>query len=63
MPAITGLPGYILEQKVVTVANDDTSINAALTAQAVDNWVAQELTLSGANMVILFSRTVVTPLT
>lgn len=53
------IPGYQTEQKVQTVSNDDASINAAIAAQAADSWVVSLLTLSGANMVILFSRTIV----
>jgi len=52
------IPGYNTEQKVVTVANNDTAINTEITTQANDDWVVSSLTLSGTNMVILFSRTI-----
>lgn len=49
------------EQKVVTVSNADGAINTEITTQALDSWVVSQLVLSGANMVILFSRIVETP--
>lgn len=52
------VPGYNTEQKVVTVSNDDTSINTELTTQAVDNWIAVLFTVSGGNVIILFNRNV-----
>lgn len=52
------IPGYSTEQKVVTVANNDTDINAAITAQAADSWLAGSLTLSGTDIIILFTRTI-----
>ena len=56
MPTI--VPGYTTEQKVSTVANNDIDINAEITAQAVDSWIVSSLTLSGSDMVILFTRTI-----
>ena len=50
---VTTLP---IEQKVSTVANNDTAINAAITTEAATNWVVSFMTVSGANMVILFQR-------
>lgn len=47
-----------MEQKVLTVANNDTDINAAITAQAVDGWFVGSLTLSGTDIIILFTRRV-----
>ncbi len=52
---------YNTEQKVVTVANSDAAMNAEITAQAVDSWVVSHLLLSGANIIILFSRIIETP--
>lgn len=54
------VPGYSMEQKVVTVSNDDSSINAEITLQAADSWLVSSLTLfnSDASVIILFTRTV-----
>lgn len=54
MPEI--IPGYDTQQKVVTVANNDTAINNEITTQAVDGWTVVFLTVSGSDMVITFSR-------
>lgn len=56
MPEI--VPGYNTEQKVVTVVNNDTDINAELTTQAVDSWIATLFTVSGSDVIILFTRNV-----
>ena len=60
MPEIA--PGYNTEQKTVTVPNNDTDINAEITTQAVDGWLASLFTVSGADVIILFTRnTVIEP--
>lgn len=51
------IPGYLTEQKTITVANNDTDINAEITTQAVDTWTVSSMILSGSDMVILFTRT------
>ena len=56
MPEI--LPGYDTQSQTVTVANNDTDINAAITEQAVGGWFVVSLLLSGSDMVILFNRNV-----
>jgi hypothetical protein len=56
MPEV--VPGYTTEQKTVTVANNDTDMNVEITAQTEDSWIVVSLTLSGTDMVILFTRTV-----
>ncbi len=56
MPTI--VPGYSTQAKVVTVANDDTSMNAAIVAQGADSWLPVSLTLSGTDIIILFTRTI-----
>lgn len=55
MPEI--ITGQNTEQKVVTVANNDTDINAEITAQAADKWLASLFTPSGTDVIILFMRT------
>lgn len=47
------------EQKVITVANDDESINGAISAQNGIGWTVTLLVLSidGSNMTILFTKT------
>lgn len=55
MPEI--VPGYTTENKTVTVPNNDTDINAEITNQAADGWVSVQLTISGSDMIILFTRT------
>lgn len=54
------IPGFTTEQKTVTVANNDTAINAEITTQAADSWQVSGLVLSGSDMVILFIRTIAT---
>lgn len=56
MPEI--VPGYTTEQKVVTVANNDTAMNNEITTQDADNWLVVSLTLSGTDIIILFTRTI-----
>lgn len=56
MPII--IPGTITEQKVVTVANNDTDINASITTEAATSWLVTLLCVSGSDMVILYSRNV-----
>lgn len=41
----------------MTVANNDTDINAEITAQAADKWLASLFTPSGTDVIILFMRT------
>lgn len=56
MAAIT--PSITVEQKVVTVANNDTDINASITTEAADDWLVTLLCVSGSDMVILYSRNI-----
>lgn len=56
MPTL--VPGFTYEQKVVTVANNDTAINAEITTQAADDWVVTNIFISGSDVIILFSRNV-----
>lgn len=44
------------EQKILTVANNDTDVNAAITAQAADGWITAQLIVSGSDIIILFTR-------
>ena len=52
--------GNTTDQKVVTVANNDSAINAELAAQKPDGWLASLFTVSGSDVIILFTRTFVT---
>lgn len=52
------ITGITYEQKVVTVTNDDTSMNGEITTQAVDDWVLQNLVVSGTDVILVFSRQV-----
>lgn len=52
--------GITYEQKVKTVANNDTDINNEITTQAEDGWVLNQIILSGSNVILLFSRQVET---
>jgi hypothetical protein len=56
MPVL--VTGYTYEQKVVTVANDDTAMNAEITTQAADDWTLSQITISGSDAILLFSRNV-----
>lgn len=49
--------GLTIEQKVVTVLNSDTEINDSITAEAADDWAVTSLTLSGTDIIILFTKT------
>lgn len=53
----TTIQGYTTEFQVKRVADNDTDINNEITTQGVDNWLVVSLTLSGTDMVILFTRT------
>lgn len=50
--------GFTTNFKTVTVSNNDSAINAEITTQDADNWLVVSLTLSGSDMVILFTRTI-----
>jgi hypothetical protein len=56
MPVL--VEGYTYEQKVVTVANTDTAINDEIDTQAEDDWIVTLLTISGSDVILLFSRQV-----
>lgn len=56
MPSI--IPGYITEQKVVTVSNNDSDINTELTTQGLDTWLATSFFANGSDITILFTRTI-----
>lgn len=46
-----------ITQKVVTVANNDTDINAEITAQNADGWVIGWMILSGTDVILLLTKT------
>lgn len=54
----TTIPGYTTEQKVITTTNDDASMNAAIDAEAPDQWLVSLLVPKDTDMVILFTRTI-----
>lgn len=58
------ITGYVLEQKVVTVANNDSAINTEIDTQGAEDpaWVVTNLFIypSGASVIILFARQVFT---
>jgi hypothetical protein len=56
MPVL--VTGYTYEQKVVTVSNNDTAINAEIDTQAPGDWVLNQITISGTDAILLFSRNV-----
>lgn len=53
MPTINGI---LIENKVVTVANNDTDINNEITAQSDLGWLVVSLTISGTDVIILFTK-------
>jgi len=53
MPTINGIT---IESKVVTVANNDTDINNAIETQGADNWLVASVTVSGTDVILLFTR-------
>lgn len=52
------IPGYDTQQKTITVANNDTALNASITAEAAEGWMVTLMILSGSDMVLLYSRNV-----
>lgn len=46
-----------ISQKVITVNNSDTDINAELTAQNADGWVIAWMILSGTDVILLLTKT------
>lgn len=55
MPVL--IPGQLTEQKVVTVANNDTAINAEISTQDLNSWSVSQIIVSGSDVIILFTRT------
>ena len=57
MPVLPG--GTTIEQKVVTVTNDDTTINTEITTQGSDQWIFGGIVIWSDNskVILLFSRT------
>lgn len=47
------------QQKVLSVSNNVTVINAAIDAQAADGWSVFSLTPTEGNIIILFYKTTV----
>lgn len=56
---MAALQGLTIEQKVVTVANNETGINTEIATQAADGWIVGSITISGSDVIILFTRTVI----
>lgn len=52
--------GFTIEQKVVFVSNTETDINNEITTQSADLWTLSSITISGTDVILLFSRTTVT---
>lgn len=52
------MPGYVTTQKVITVSNDDESMNAAISEQNADGWVAVFIVAVNTDVIILFSKSV-----
>lgn len=50
------IEGILYEQKVSTVANNDTAMNDEITLQAADDWVLSQIIISGSDAILLFSR-------
>jgi hypothetical protein len=54
------IPQYVVEQKVVTVSNNDGAINTEIDTQAAEDpaWLVNNLFIypSGASVIILFTR-------
>jgi hypothetical protein len=47
-----------IEQKVVTVPNEDADINALITAQAADSWVVSSIKVyhDDTTVIVLFQK-------
>lgn len=58
MPGL--IPGTTTEQKTVTVANNDTAINASIATELPDDWLITLMVIypDGSNIILLYSRTV-----
>lgn len=50
----------LISQKVVTVANNDTAINAEITTQTASGWTVTLLTLfnDDSSIIILFTKSI-----
>lgn len=46
-----------IEQKVVTVANNDTDMNNEIATQAADGYILLSITLSNLDVIMLFNKT------
>lgn len=46
----------MVNQKVITVNNSDTDINAVIAAQNAGNWIVSLIILSGTDVIILFNE-------
>lgn len=45
-----------IEQKIVTVSNNDVAVNAEIATQAASDWMVALIILSGLNVILLFTR-------
>lgn len=45
-----------IEQKATTIANNDTDLNAEITAQNADGFLVVSLTISGTDVIILSQK-------
>lgn len=52
------VPGFTYEQKVSIVPATESDINTEITTQAADDWTVSNFTVSGTDVIILFSRQV-----
>jgi len=54
------VPGYTTEQKVSFIANSESDVNDAITAEAADSWLVSSITYNILNdgVIILFTRTI-----
>ena len=57
------IPGYTTEQMIITVVNNDEVMNSQIEEEAAFGWLVSSLTLSGSNVIMLFTRTVITSAT
>lgn len=53
------IPGYTTEQKVVTVANNDTAINASIATELPDDWLITLMVIypDGSQIILLYAKT------
>lgn len=54
------MPGFITSQKIITVVNDDETVNTAIAEQNAEGWTVVQIIISAENLILLFTKTTAT---